>query len=241
MPAQGDADLPDADIAIVIGGDGTVISQSRRLLGRNVPLLGINCGRLGFLAAFDVESLRRFGDEVLGSNPPLRQHMVMECTHTSGDDQTHAVVVNDAVITAGPPYGMIELAMCIGGVDGPQMRGDGLIIASPTGSTGHNLSAGGPIIGPGVNALVISPLAAQSLAFRSIVIDAEPGIDVSLTTANPGTTLVIDGQLQRPTKAGDQISIRRHASTVPMVIRPDEPFYRILLERMRWAAPPVFR
>ena len=232
---------PDIDLAVVIGGDGAMISQSRRLVGLDIPLVGINCGRLGFLAAFDPESLRRFASEVFGPSPPLRHHMLMEVIHESSSGTEEAIAVNDAVVRAGPPYRMIELALRIGGVQGPRMRGDGLIIASPTGSTAHNLSAGGPILGPGVDALVVSPLAPQSLAFRTIVMDAEQGVDLEVVRSNEGTTLVIDGQGLSPLAEGDRIIVRRHHRTIPLVTRPDEPYWRILLERMRWAAPPVFR
>jgi NAD+ kinase len=236
------SDVPtDIDLAVVVGGDGAMIGQSRRLVGLDIPLVGINCGRLGFLAAFDPTSLRRFAAEVFGPNPPLRHHMLMEVLHESTSGTREAIAVNDAVVTAGPPYSMIELALRIGGVQGPQMRGDGLIVASPTGSTAHNLSAGGPILGPGVDALVVSPLAPQSLAFRPIVMDAEQGVELELVRGNEGTTLVVDGQQLSPLREGDRVIVRRHHRTIPLVTRPDEPFWRILLERMRWAAPPVFR
>jgi NAD+ kinase len=229
------------DLAVVIGGDGAMIGQSRRLVGLDIPLVGINCGRLGFLAAFDPASLRRFAAEVFGPDPPLRHHMLMEIIHESASGPTESIAVNDAVVRAGPPFHMVELALRIGGVQGPRMRGDGLIVASPTGSTAHNLSAGGPILGPGVDALVVSPLGPQSLAFRPIVLDAEHGVELELVRGNEGTTLVIDGQRRSPLAKGDRIVVRRHHRTIPLVTRPDEPYWRILLERMRWAAPPVFR
>ncbi|MCH2139909.1 MAG: NAD(+)/NADH kinase [Phycisphaerales bacterium] len=231
----------EADLAVVIGGDGAMISQSGRLVGCGMPLIGINCGRLGFLAAFDAASLRTHADILMTSTPPVRHHMLMEVTRHHEGETDHAVAVNDAVVTAGPPYRMVELSLSIGGVQGPQVRGDGLIVASPTGSTAHNLSAGGPIIGPGVDALVVSPLAPQSLAFRPIVLDAGEGVEVEVERSNDGTTLVLDGQTLTPLASGDRLVIRRHERTIPMVVNPDEPFWRILQERMRWAAPPVFR
>lgn len=243
-PTGIDTPLPDdlaADISIVVGGDGAVIGQSRRLVGRNIPLVGVNCGRLGFLAAFDVDSLRRHADIVFGPKPPVRHHMLMRVIHESGASRTEAVSVNDAVIMAGPPFRMIELALRIGGVHGPHLRGDGLIVSSPTGSTAHNLSAGGPIIGPGVDALVVTPIAPQSLAFRPIVMDAAQGVEIEVHRGNEGTTLVIDGQQHAPLREGDRVQVLRLDQTIPMVTLPEEPFWRILLERMRWAAPPVFR
>lgn len=237
-----DTTLPnDVDLAVVVGGDGAMISQGRRLVGLGIPLVGINCGRLGFLAPFDVDSLRACAHEVFSAAPPIRHHMLMEVLHESAGNTHTSIAVNDAVITAGPPYRMIELALRIGGVEGPHMRGDGLIVASPTGSTAHNLSSGGPIIGPGVDALVVSPLAPQSLAFRPIVMDAEQGVELEVVRGNEGTTLVVDGQQLSPLAQGDRIVIRRHHQTIPLVTRADEPFWRILLDRMRWAVPPVLR
>ncbi|MDP7028947.1 MAG: NAD(+)/NADH kinase [Phycisphaerales bacterium] len=243
-PCPDGGQLPEglaADLAVVVGGDGAVIGQSRRLVGRDLPLIGVNCGRLGFLAAFDHDALRDQADVVFGGEPPIRQHMLLQVVHESSGSVVRTVSVNDAVITAGPPYRMIEAVLRIGGVHGPHLRGDGLIVASPTGSTAHNLSAGGPIIGPGVDALVVSPIAPQSLAFRPIVMDAVRGVEIEVRRCNEGTTLVVDGQQQSPLREGDRVQVLRHDQTIPMVTRPGEPFWRILLERMRWAAPPVFR
>ena len=234
-------DIAPGDLAIVIGGDGAVIGQSRRLAQHDIPLVGINCGRLGFLAAFDPNSLRTFAADVFGGSPPLRRHMLLEVLHERAGKTEHAIAVNDAVVAAGPPYRMIVLGLRIGGVEGPALRGDGLIVASPTGPTAHNLCAGGSTICPGVDALVAWPLTPQSLAFRPIVMDAEQGVELELIRGNEGSTLVIDGQQSTPLAEGDRITVRRHSRTIPLVTRPDEPFWRILLERMRWAVPPVFR
>lgn len=231
-----------ADRALVIGGDGSMISQSRRLVGRSIPLIGVNCGRLGFLAAFDPSALRQFEDVIFGQQPPMRRHMLLTVRHElNGGETIQYLAVNDAVIRSGPPWRMIELAMFIGGVPGPCLRGDGLVIASPTGSTAHNLSAGGPIIGPGVDALVVSPLAPQSLAFRPTVLAAQEGLEVEVIQGNAGTTLVLDGQQVVPLGQGDRVSVHRADHGIEFITRPDEPFWQILLDRMRWAAPPVYR
>lgn len=236
--------LPDAlqaDRAIVIGGDGAMIGQARRLIGRDIPIIGINCGRLGFLAPFDADSLHAEADTVFGDDPPVRRHMVMNVkVKTNATAASHAAV-NDAVIMAGPPYRMIELAVRIGGVDGPDIRGDGMVVATPTGSTAHNLSAGGPIIGPGVDALVVTGLSPQSLAFRPIVLAADEGVELEVVRGSGQAPLVIDGQLVTTLAEGDRIAVTRHRDTVPFVVRSSEPFPTILQERMRWAISPRFR
>ncbi|MCH2143105.1 MAG: NAD(+)/NADH kinase [Phycisphaerales bacterium] len=240
-----DSELPAglvADRAIVIGGDGSMIAQARRLVGQDIPLIGVNCGRLGFLAAFDPMSLRQFEAKVFGAAPPMQRHLLLTVEHhTSEGLSGRYLAVNDAVIRSGPPWRMLELAMFIGGVPGPHLRGDGLVIASPTGSTAHNLSAGGPIIGPGVDALVVSPLAPQSLAFRPTVLAAQEGVEVEVIHGNTGTTLILDGQQDVALAPSDRVTVHRADQSIAFVTRPDEPFWQILLDRMRWAAPPVYR
>jgi len=238
----------DADLALAIGGDGTLISQARRLVDRNIPLIGVNVGRLGFLAEFNAQSLIQHADTIFNGNPPLASHMMLEVTRTGPDsappdliESFPGLAINDCVITAGPPFSMIELRLTIDGVTGPTLAGDGVIVATPLGSTAHNISAGGPIVHPALEAVTITPLAAHSLAFRSIVISAECTLEIEILRANEGTALVKDGNVSSSLAAGDRITIRRHPRKVRFVTNPDTTFWRILLDKLRWAAPPNYR
>lgn len=230
------------DLAISIGGDGTVIAAARDLVDESIPILGVNCGRLGFLAPFDATSLAAHADAVVVHDPPCRSQSVLSVTLDRADGSSLVdKAVNDAVLHAGEPWRMLELALTIEGVEGPVLRGDGLVVASATGSTGHSLSAGGPILAPGTTALVLTPIAPQSLAFRPIVAQIDAGLQIAVSQCNSGTALVLDGQVRHQLQKGDRISISRHAHDALFVQRPDEPWWRILQDRMRWAIPPRLR
>jgi NAD+ kinase len=232
----------DCDLVISIGGDGTVIAAARDFVDQSIPILGVNCGRLGFLAPFTAESLADHAATVLVQHPPCRSQTVLSVTIEGSDGTTHVdKAVNDAVIHAGKPWRMLELALTMEGVAGPMLRGDGLVVASATGSTGHNLSAGGPILAPGTLGLVVTPIAPQSLAFRPIVAPIDAGLLIDVCQCNDGTELVIDGQVHRKLHEGDRISIARHGHDALFVERPDEPWWQILQDRMRWAIPPRLR
>lgn len=245
LPVTGDP-LPDdleADLAIAVGGDGTLISQARRLSDRDLPLIGVNVGRLGFLAEFDPQSIIDHADEVFGDAPPVHEHLMlsMEVHDDSGRITEHELAMNDGVITAGEPFRMIELSLRINGITGPMLNGDGVIVATPVGSTAYNVSAGGPIVHPFVEALAITPLAAHSLAFRPIVVAASSEICIDVLKANEGTTLVADGRVAARLQAGQRVFFRIHDRRAKLVINPATPYWRILLDKLRWAAPPTYR
>ncbi|MCH2132270.1 MAG: NAD(+)/NADH kinase [Phycisphaerales bacterium] len=233
-------DSPVPDVAIVIGGDGTMIAQTRRLVDLGIPMIGVNCGRLGFLAPFSPDTFHRHLETVLRPDRAL-EHRMMLAISVEPADGSEAITrraMNDAVITAGEPYRMIRMTTTIDGQDGPRLSGDGLVIATPTGSTGHNASAGGPIVDPRVEAIVVCPIAAQSLAFRPCVLDGDSCLEVVLTQVNEGTALVLDGQRRLPLQPNDRIRFSRYATPMKFVVCPGGPFWRILHDKLGWAAPP---
>ena len=238
--------VKDFDIAVVLGGDGTILSQARQLLELGRPLVGVNFGRLGFLAEFDWDSFRQQAPMVFGPNPIIRQRMVLSATIQCAGNGARftSSAVNDCVIAAGPPYRMIELRIGTGGRlgdDGPILTGDGLIVATPIGSTAYNVSAGGPIVHPDVDAYVLTPNAAHSLAFRPIVVPSSVELAVTVLRANDGTSLVLDGQVTQPLRVGDVVRITRHPMRALLVGNPSTSYWQTLLDKMRWAAPPTYR
>jgi NAD+ kinase len=236
--------VPDeAERLVVIGGDGTLIAAIRRTLGRDIPIVGVNAGRLGVLAEFDVESLETHADEVFGTNPLVREHLVLQVTVRADDGSTRleSVAVNDCVLTAGPPFRMIELQLGLDGTEGPTLNGDGVIISTPIGSTAYNVSAGGPIVQPSVHAIAITPVAPHSLAFRPIVADAATRIEVRVTRANSGTTLVLDGQVNHQVGEGERIVVEQAGQRAVLIGNPSSPYWNTLIHKMRWAAPPTYR
>jgi NAD+ kinase len=236
-----------ADLVVVFGGDGTLLSQARRFAGRATPILGVNLGRLGFLAEFSLESLISQAAEIFGSAPLKLRDVSMirtEVARARGTGEAFSGdALNEVVVTAGPPYRLISLSLCIDGHVGPTLWGDGVIVSSPLGSTAYNLSAGGPIVAPDVDALAITPLAPQSLAFRPVVVAGTSTIELTLRRGNrdqagQGTALVLDGQTHVALDDGDVVRLHRGAPTLRFVQNPLSDYWARLTGKLNWAASP---
>lgn len=243
------SDLQGVDMIAVLGGDGTLLAQARRFVGAEVPLLGVNLGRLGFMAEFDLQTLERSAPELFGGGPLCTHALGMLGAEVvsagGGPARFTGLALNEAAVTAGFPFRMIELAMRINGEPGPIVSGDGLIISTPTGSTAYNVSAGGPIVAPGVQALTMTPIAAHTLSFRPIVVPADSTIELETQRINAdqpgGTTLVLDGQVQAPLRPGDLIRLTGGRRSVRFVRNPALGFWHTVIEKLHWAAQPRLR
>ena len=245
LPPDGQA-LPrdlEADLAVVVGGDGTLIRQARRLADHDIPLIGVNVGRLGFLAEFDAQSFAEQAESIFGSSPQIHQYTLLRTVVRDADGavKREDVAANDCVISAGEPFRMIELRVSVDDAEGPTLTGDGVIVATPIGSTAYNVSAGGPIVYPTMQAMVITPLAAHSLAFRPIVLAGDAVLRIQVLRANEGTALVPDGQATVALTVGDIVEIRQHERTTRFVANGETTYWGILLDKLRWAAPPTYR
>ena len=231
------------DRVVVLGGDGTLIAQCRRLIDRGVPLVGVNFGRLGFLAEFDLDGLREHAAMIFGDDPVVRSRMVLDAIvrNARGDLVHEGLAINEAAITAGAPFRMIELKLTLGDRPGPDLVGDGVIVATPIGSTAYNVSAGGPIVQPDLEAIIVTPNCAHSLAFRPIVAPSHLEILIETVRANEGTSLVLDGQAIVPIAKGDRVLVGRHHTNAKFIGNPDRSYWDTLVEKMRWGAPPSYR
>jgi len=240
-------DAAGADLVVALGGDGTILSLSRRLLDSGRPLLGVNFGRLGFLAEYDLESFAAQAPAIFdGSRElPISHRPVIEARveDERGAPRGEGCALNEAAVTAGPPFRTIEVALSIGGEIGPTARGDGVLVATPFGSTAYNASAGGPIIVPGAEVLAVTPIAAHSLAFRPIVAPREDEVALRMVRTNRtehgGTTLVLDGQEQISLSTGDVVRLRLGDRTAPLVRNPAWSYWRTLMDKLHWGAPPT--
>ncbi len=231
------------DVAVVVGGDGTLIAQTRRLVNHGKPIVGVNAGRLGFLAEFDAADLETHAALVFSAKPPIRERMLLsvEVEHAGGLRETGSAI-NDAVITAGSPHRMIELALTVDDDDaGVDIIGDGVIVATPTGSTAYSASAGGPIVHPDVGGITITPICAQSLAFRPVVVPARETIALWVRRANEGTCVVLDGQRHITLGRGDTVRMKQHERKALFVANPSNRYWDALRAKMKWAAPPSYR
>lgn len=240
------SDLGRIDLIIVLGGDGTLIAQARRCVGLGAPLLGVNMGRLGFLAEFDQESLAAQASTIFAGGGLIeRTAPLLSATvrHATGRVTDAGLALNEAVITSGPPYRMISLALSIDGVPGPTINGDGLIVSTSLGSTAYNLSAGGPILSPWVDAISLTAIAPHSLAVRPVVIPGNSRVEITALRANRdahgnGTTLVLDGDNAIPLATTDKVVLTRAPRAVTFVENPASSYWARLIGKLNWSAPP---
>jgi len=237
------SDLPDgaadADLCVVFGGDGTLLSAARMLASTGVPLLGVNMGKLGFLAEYTVEQMQRHFDDILaGEVPPAERMMlevrVQECEHHAFT----SVAANDVAIAAGPPFRMVDLNVEQNGERIARYLGDGVVVATPTGSTGYNMSAGGPILAPSLDGVTITPIAPHTLSMRPIVSRGEVPIRITATRVNDGSAVIVDGQVSSGLCDGDVIEVQRAARGAMVVPHPGRSFFQTLSEKLQWGRSP---
>ncbi|MHC4559205.1 MAG: NAD(+)/NADH kinase [Planctomycetota bacterium] len=239
--------LKKCDFAIVFGGDGSIISTARNVSRASVPVIGVNVGKLGFLAEFSVSELKDFFPQIAKGKVPIDKRMMLNCrVFSDGRDSKRAekfrsAAINDVCITAGPPFRTIELKIL---VDGQPLAGcvsDGLIISTPTGSTAYNLSAGGPILSPKIEAIVITPICPHSLSFRPIVINAGSTVEVLGIRVNEGTTVSIDGQVSSRLSIDEVVRVERHTNDFLIVNNPLRSQWDTLATKLSWAEKPKYK
>lgn len=233
--------LKKADFAVVFGGDGTILSAARDLSRANVPVIGVNVGKLGYLAEFSVdELLGQFSDIVSGKHRIEKRMIVRCCVKRDSETVFCLTAINDMVIAAGPPFNMVHLKIRVKGQPLAECVGDGVIVSTPTGSTAYNLSAGGPILSADLSALVVTPLCPQSLSFRPIVINAAGIVDVEMLRVNEGTTLTLDGQISHKLQVGDVVSLQMDEGAFLVVNNPLRTQWDTLASKLKWADKPKY-
>jgi NAD+ kinase len=234
-------DLRQADFAVVFGGDGTILRAARELCQTSVPVIGVNVGKLGFLAEFSIEELLSQYDRIIEGQTPIEKRMILHCDVVrQGHEIFSYTAVNDVVIAAGPPFSMLELKVTVQGQKLAMCLGDGLIVSTPTGSTAYNMSAGGPILSANLSAMVVTPVCPHSLSFRSIVLNAEHQIRIEPLRVNEQTTLLLDGQVQQRLLQNDIVAIRKHAGQFLVVNNPLRTQWDTLATKLHWAQKPRY-
>jgi len=233
--------LKQADYAVVFGGDGTILSAARDLSEADVPVIGVNVGKLGFLAEFAVKELEQLFDRITKNELLIEKRMILSCNiESNGREKFSSTAINDVVVTAGEPFNMIELKVSVQGQSLAGCAGDGIIISTPTGSTAHSLSAGGPILSANLSAIVITPVCPHSLSFRPIVIDAGSIIEVQPVRVNAGTTVILDGQVSERLQLGDTVKVQRHSGSFQVVNNPMRTQWDTLAGKLSWAEKPKY-
>ena len=232
--------LPAADLALVFGGDGAILRAARQMAYRQVPVLGINLGRLGFLADIHPHDVSCFS-QVLKQNYQVTRHLMFECVVESPQRTQTVLGLNEVAIHAMPPLRMLELVLEVDGAVVTRFGGDGLIVSSPIGSTAHNLSAGGPILGQELEAFVITPICPHTLTSRSIVESADRIYSIRLGQAAEQALLAIDGQAIMEITRQDHVFVRKAPVTFQLVKVPGHTYYQTLRDKLNWGTTPSYR
>lgn len=233
-------DLPrDVDLVIVLGGDGTLLSMGTRIAraGRDIPILGVNFGSLGFLTETRIDELYPSLENVIqGAAAYDERAMLAADAYRNRERFDSRIVLNDVVFTKAALSRMIELSVSVGHNLVTKVKADGLIVASATGSTAYNLAAGGPIVHPRVDALVLTPIAPHTLTNRPVVIPGSEVIEVRahLHDGADDTFVTYDGQSGYPLKQNDVVRIRKSERTLRLVKAPSRSYFELLREKLKW-------
>jgi NAD+ kinase len=234
------ADLPrDVDLIVVLGGDGTLLAMAAYIAqsGRGVPILGVNFGSLGFLTEIRIEELTPSLEQVLDGTAGFDERAML-----TADAYRHAkpfdsrTVLNDVVFTKAALSRMIELSVSVSGGFVTRVKADGLIVASATGSTAYNLAAGGPIVHPQVDALVLTPIAPHTLTNRPVVIAGDAAVEIRAHANGAAEDVFVtyDGQYGYPLQEGDVVRVRKADRKLRLVRAPARSYFELLREKLKW-------
>ena len=223
------------DLVLVLGGDGTMIAAARLMCETEVPVLGVNYGGLGYLAEFRIEELYTALESILAGNYRLDKRVMLEVELLRTREQvTRNRVLNDVVINKSALARIIEIEAYLNQQFVNSFRADGLIVSTPTGSTAYNLSAGGPVIFPSMNAVVITPICPFTLSNRPIVVPDDAVIELCLKTEQEDVALTLDGQVGFPLKVEDRVVIRKSKTTFNLVQPANRNYFDVLRDKLRW-------
>jgi NAD+ kinase len=239
--SEGTIDTADAELAVVIGGDGAILRACRGFGQHQLPILGVNAGRLGFLAELSPREFCDNVDRIERHDYQIAEHLMFECEHRLADGSVRTYLgLNEAAFLSGGALRMIETRLSIDDAPVTTYSGDGLIISTPVGSTAHSLSAGGPILRQDLDAFVVTPICPHTLTVRPLVDSADCAYRVTIPGAPEGVMLVIDGQIKEPFGPQDSAIIRRAGVTFQLARIPGHSFYGTLHRKLGWAGQPRY-
>lgn len=232
----------EADLVVVLGGDGAILRACHQLGKRQLPILGINLGRLGFLADLSPEEFRECFPSIREGHYRIAEHLMFECRlfRTDGS-QVSWLGLNEVAVTSGASFRMIDVDLQIDEEPVTTYGCDGLIVSTPVGSTAHSLSAGGPILRQDLSAFVITPICPHTLSNRPLIDDADAVYTLRVPNAPDGVFVVIDGQMREPIHDGDRIEVRRAPVTFKLARVPHHSYYATLHKKLGWGGQPRYR
>ena len=233
----GDADLSevDADLAFVFGGDGSILRAANQLGRHQIPVVGVNLGRLGFLADLTPDEFADALPDITAGNCRVVDHLMFDCEISrDGNPLVQQIGLNETAILGGPPYSMLDIDLYVDAELVTTYSCDGLIVSTPVGSTAHSLSAGGPILRKNLQAFVISPISPHTLTVRPVVDTADRTYELVVKQPNEATSAVVDGKLIHQLQENDRVSVKRAESSFKLVEVRGHGYYRTLREKLGW-------
>lgn len=231
----------EADLVVVLGGDGSILQAARMLAGREVPLVGINLGKLGYLAEFTAEDFCEKFDDITAGQMPISRRLMLSarCEPADGEASEH-LVLNDVQVAGGQPNRMVGIAAAIDGEALTVYYGDGVLVSTPTGSTAYCMAAGGPLLAPGLEAMVLVPICPHSLTHRPIVLPPETEVVLELSDLQDEAVCVVDGQVQVSLTRGDRVRIRRADASFLLVQNGCPGGFATLSRKLHWGHLPKY-
>jgi len=224
-----------SQLLLVLGGDGTLLAAARVAAPLGIPILPINMGSLGFLTSFKIEEMYPALEQVLAGRFSCSERVMLDVElHRDAEIIEHQIVVNEAVLNKGALARMIDLQLTIDADFVCRYRVDGLIVATPTGSTAYSLSAGGPIVHPSVESWIITPICPHTLSDRPVVVRDSSSIEVHLSGDSESVFLTLDGQTGIPMQAADVVRMRRAAERLRLIQPAQKSYFEILRNKLKW-------
>jgi NAD+ kinase len=237
LDRQRDLQDQDADVALVLGGDGAILRAARQMGYRQIPVLGVNLGKLGFLADLRPDELRAAFPSVAQGEYRTTRHVMLECFVGQSQGSQSILGLNEVLVRSGRSFHMIDLDLAIDGETVDRFSGDGLLVSTPVGSTGHNLSAGGPILGQELEAFVVTPICPHALTSRPVVDSSRKEYRIELGNNSSDAVLIVDGQEIGALGPEHPILVRRASVDFRLVKVPGRTYYQTLRDKLRWGTP----
>jgi NAD+ kinase len=227
--------VSSADLVIVLGGDGTMIHAARLVAGRNVPILGVNLGGLGFMTEVSRADLFPALDDVLAGRFKTDARMKLSCRlWRAGKVMVEDEVLNEVVLNKGAPARIAAHEASIDGEYVTTYYSDGVVISTPTGSTAYSLSAGGPIVHPGIDGVILAPICSHALTQRPLIVPADRTISIELRADVADVYLTLDGQSGHALRSGDRVEVQRSPNRVHLVRNPKLGYFGVLRQKLHW-------
>lgn len=218
---------PACELAIAVGGDGTLLRTARAVLGKDIPVMGINAGSLGFLTEIPAEEVEDAMERIKNKDYTVEERMLLEAEFFNKKEYA----LNDHVVSMTSDMRMITIRIDIDGMKITEVSCDGIIVSTPTGSTAYSLACGGPIVTPGINAAIITPISPHTLSFRPLVVNPEKTIEITPLTP---AVFVVDGQHRYPLEKDTKVRIRRSPFTLPLIRTGKRCYFEILRSKLGW-------